>query len=434
MCENETSETIYIWKVGDIAIAWLSKKTYAKVTVVKDNRGRFHGDKVLGVTVAKDGLSDKVKWKKELCYHVETFCTKQRLWIPWTSLRLAERCRPFYGPNRVIKPKGVVTKTSPGTVKKVTKVDPLLPFNVKPDYYKTPDFNAKYDQSHQPLKQGKHANSFREFVRRGKEVFFDTYYKVLMREQTIDSRDTLDYLLQVDASTEDKFDLVIKNIMTEREIEDYLHQCWRYNYVHKRLPVNAENETGEYTPVRKVSPISWCLVCGSSDGRRRECPRCPASYHLACRKEWLVKIIHRKNPPKKQVQEEAPTISKVLSSTRTLTSSTVVPAPPRDQLPCPSCMWGPRPGYDDVVWHKLGACAWWPARVLAPGDAPARLLAAQHTARDYPLRYYGTLNHSWARSSQMVLFLPSHATRTGDCVLTQAIMDAADDYIAVYLT
>ncbi|XP_063629358.1 uncharacterized protein LOC134800749 isoform X2 [Cydia splendana] len=433
MCGNETSETIYIWKVGDVAIAWLSKKTYAKVTVVKDNRGRFHGDKILGVTVQKDA-SDKVKWKKELCYHVETFCTKQRLWIPWTALRLAERCRPFYGPSRVIKPKGVVTKTSPGAVKKITKVDPLLPFNVKPDHYKTPDFNAKYDHSHQPLKQGKHENSFREFVRRGKEMFFDTYYKVLMKEQTIESRDTLDYLLQVDASTEDKFDLVIKNIMTEREIEDYLHQCWRYNYVHKRLPANAENETGENTPVRKVAPISWCLVCGSNEGKRRECPRCPAAYHVACRKEWLVKIIHRKNPPKKQPQNEALTISKVLSSTRTLTSSTVVPAQLRDELPCPSCMWGPKPGYDDVVWHKLGACAWWPARVLAPGDAPACLLARPHQPSHYPLRYYGTLNHSWARSSQMVLFLPSHASRTGDSILTQAIMDAADDYIAVYLT
>ncbi|XP_048006713.1 histone-lysine N-methyltransferase, H3 lysine-36 specific-like [Leguminivora glycinivorella] len=90
--------------------------------------------------------------------------------------------------------------------------------------------------------------------------------------------------------------------------------------------------------------------------------------------------------------------------------------------------------YDDVVWHKLGSCAWWPARVLTPGDAPACLLARRHEPTDYPLRYYGTLNHSWARSSQMVLFLPSHATRTGDSLLAQALMDAADDYIAVYLT
>lgn len=83
-----------------------------------------------------------------------------------------------------------------------------------------------------PLKQGKYENAFKEFVRRGKEMLFDHYFFLL---QTIErDEDCLDYLLNVDASTEDKFEAVMKNIATEKEVENYLHQCWRYNFVHKQ--------------------------------------------------------------------------------------------------------------------------------------------------------------------------------------------------------
>lgn len=53
----------------------------------------------------------------------------------------------------------------------------------------------------------------------------------------------------------------------------------------------------------------------------------------------------------------------------------------------------------------------------------------------------GTLNYSWGESERMSLFLPVHASQaslaaleTRDPMLRQALLDACDDYIAVYLT
>lgn len=41
-----TSTTgIYHWKLGDVALARISKKVYAKVQVVKNEKGLFHDEK-----------------------------------------------------------------------------------------------------------------------------------------------------------------------------------------------------------------------------------------------------------------------------------------------------------------------------------------------------------------------------------------------------
>lgn len=37
--------SIYVWKVGEIALARLSRKVYAKVRVVKNEDGIFHDEK-----------------------------------------------------------------------------------------------------------------------------------------------------------------------------------------------------------------------------------------------------------------------------------------------------------------------------------------------------------------------------------------------------
>lgn len=68
-------------------------------------------------------------------------------------------------------------------------------------------------------------------------MLFDQYY-TLLQSDAFTNRDTLDYLVNVDASTEDKFEMVVKNIASEKEIENYLRQCWRYNYVHKQTSNN----------------------------------------------------------------------------------------------------------------------------------------------------------------------------------------------------
>ncbi|CAH0717826.1 unnamed protein product, partial [Brenthis ino] len=140
---------------------------------------------------------------------------------------------------------------------------------------------------------------------------------------------------------------------------------------------------------------------------------------------------HRKKPPKKAPRVTL--VEKILSSTRTICSV----RKEKESLDlCPSCMWGPKVGYDDVVWHKLGNCPWWPARVLTPGTVPSCLLSRSHSPHQWPLKYYGTLNHSWGDSNRMCLFLPKHtrALEAKDDTLRQAVLDASDDYIAVYLT
>lgn len=114
-----------------------------------------------------------------------------------------------------------------------------MPLNVNLNKLKESDLNITYDVIHTPLKQGKYEIAFKEFIRRGKEALFDQCYEYL--QQDVDhNKDCLDYLMNVDASTEDKFEMVIKSIVTEKEIENYLHQGWRYNYVRNQSDNNKD--------------------------------------------------------------------------------------------------------------------------------------------------------------------------------------------------
>ncbi|XP_053617831.1 uncharacterized protein LOC128679547 isoform X2 [Plodia interpunctella] len=381
----------------------------------------------LGITADEDG---NLQVTKELCYYTETCRTKHRLWLPYTCLHLAERSRPFYGVDK-LSPQKPTKQSNTTPRKRKFKEDHTLPLCVKPSN-RAPDLNITYDKTHTPLKQGRYENAFNEFVRQGKEMLFDHFY-YLLKNNIEENEDILDYLMNVDASTEDKFEAVIKNIVTLKEVENYLHQCWRYNFVHKAEKDSNSNDT---SPVKAAITlhISWCLVCGLDTNRLRECTNCPASYHLSCRREWLLTIIHRKNPPQK-APKQVTLVEKILSSTRTICS--VKKNDNKENLDlCPSCMWGPKVGYDDVVWHKLGTCSWWPAKVLPPGAVPSCLLAKSHSAHQWPLRYYGAENYSWGDMSRMCLFLPSHtaALRGHNPLLQKGVLDACDDYIAVYLT
>lgn len=107
-----------------------------------------------------------------------------------------------------------------------------------------------------PLKQGKFENAFKEFVRRGKEQLFDQYFE-LLKLNTQDNKDSLDFLMNVDASTEDKLELVIKNTVSEKELDNYLKQCWRYNFVQKQL-VSEPKESREMSDVTVSNGTSTC--------------------------------------------------------------------------------------------------------------------------------------------------------------------------------
>lgn len=94
---------------------------------------------------------------------------------------------------------------------------------------KTPDLNLTFDIRHLPIKVGKYENAFKEFLRRGKDMIFDEFFFLLQKDQT--RIDEWEYIMNVNASTEDKFETVIRNVMTEKEAKNYLKSCWRYNYV-----------------------------------------------------------------------------------------------------------------------------------------------------------------------------------------------------------
>ncbi|KAI5638391.1 hypothetical protein NE865_09025 [Phthorimaea operculella] len=337
--------SIYHWKLGDIALAKISQKFYAKVKVVKDEKGLFYDDKVLGI----DPKGVSIEVTEELCYYVEIIRTGAKLWLPYTSLHLAGRSRPFYGVDRPALQDKTNKIEKPAPKKRKIKEDYILPLEVKLPKQSEPCLNVTFDLRHTPLKQGRYENAFSEFIRRGKEMLFDHFYSLLERDSELNF-DVLDYVRNVDASTEDKFEEVIKNVVSEKEIDNYLHQCWRYNFVNKQKTTSMDKENKENInpsdPSSTNSAITphttWCLVCGlgASSGRLRECPACPSSFHLACRKEWLMKIIHRKNPPQKP-QKPTTLVKKILSSTRTICA---VQQDKENVELCPSCMWGPKIG------------------------------------------------------------------------------------------
>ncbi|CAG9124903.1 unnamed protein product [Plutella xylostella] len=426
--------SIYCWTLGELALARISKKVFARVRIAKNEDGIFHDDKVLGISPTPDNV-DSITVTNQLCYYVEICRSKQCLWLPYTSLQLAERSRPFYGPADKLPSPPKPLKT-PATVRKRKQIeDHTLPLSAaKLAKVTTPDLNATFDFRQLPMRQSKYENAYKEFIRRGKDMIFDQFFFLLKLDYS--RAEDLDYLLNVDASTEDKFETVIQNIMTEKEVKNYLQQCWRYNSLSResdgqsqiitKTADNSDSSTSS-SPVKPVITVhvTWCLVCGQP-GRLLPCAQCPAACHAECRKQWRVSIMHRKlagssDPPQ-------PSAVSRFSSTRQRR-----PRQPPTSAPtlCPSCEWGPRVGYGDIVWHKLGTFPWWPAKVLSPGDVPSCLLSRKHGVDEWPVLYYGELRYSWGAAARMCLFLPTHAPPRAP---TDAVLDACDDYIAVYLT
>lgn len=124
-----------------------------------------------------------------------------------------------------------------------------LPITVKPHRQKEPDLNTTYESRHAPLKQGRYENAFSDFIRRGKDMLFDQFYFMLETDEQ-NNYDTLDYLRNVNASTEDKFEMTLKNMVTEKEVENFLHQCWRFNFVQRQSMHANKDKDGSDSAVR----------------------------------------------------------------------------------------------------------------------------------------------------------------------------------------
>ncbi|KOB72363.1 putative NSD1 [Operophtera brumata] len=298
------SKGIYHWKLGDLAKARMCKKVYVRVRVVKNEKGLFFEDKVIGISCNKDG---SLAVTKELCYYVEISRTNEQLWLPYSCMHLAERSRPFYGVE--ITSPGKV-KTEPTSCKSPVKIllqkEHIVPLEEKPS--KAGTLECTTWNTEKAILE----DAFKEFVRRGKEQLFDQYFEISKQDKHL-----VDLLMNFNASTEDKLEMNSISIKSPMKPEVTVH-------------------------------ISWCLICGKGEDLH-PCTDCPASYHVSCRSKWLLTIAH---------------------------------------VYCFSY---------DLVWHKLRACSWWPAKVLPPGKVPSCLTAQPHSPHDWPLRYYGNSSSSAAR-------------------------------------
>ncbi|CAK1543421.1 unnamed protein product [Leptosia nina] len=448
---------IRCWKLGDIALGKICQKVYAKVKVVKNEDGIFYDDKVLGISTE----GDDVNITQELCYYVEILRTAECIWLPYTSMFLAERSRPFYGIDRAkqcVKRKPELTtieermedfelNNSESEVSDEEHFSDVefnsfeedgspnleyvdLEINIIPPLWVhwadagKGDQNVSYPIRDTPLMDEEFApeDPFEEFMRRHEERLFDSARKRLNQD---DNKDLLHYINNIDASTENKFNAVLSKEGTKQEIENYLFQCWKHNYEYKTKTAFPEEPSSILS-----AHINWCLVCGRGD-HLIQCSECPSSFHSKCKKNWPEHIVHRKDLQK---EDKSVVVDKILSSTRFI--CTVQENIQNKPKLCPSCIWGPSIGYDDIVWHKLGHLTWWPARVLCPSSIPSCLLSNKHTSDLWPIKYYGTLNHSWAELNRLCLFQPKHFPTFAkkDEELRRAVADASDDYVAVYLS
>lgn len=118
--------------------------------------------------------------------------------------------------------------------------DHILPMNIKKHSHTNPDLNTTYDHRHKPKLHTKYENAFKEFVRRGKEMIFDELISTTYCNNNWIKN--IKYLTNNSVPTEDKFEILIDNVLTEKEIETHLYQCWRYNSVYKEeKQENANN-------------------------------------------------------------------------------------------------------------------------------------------------------------------------------------------------
>ena len=48
-----------------------------------------------------------------------------------------------------------------------------------------------------------------------------------------------------------------------------------------------------------------------------------------------------------------------------------------------------------VVWVKLGAYRWWPAKVLHPTEVPDNIEQLKHQMGEFPIKFLGSHEYYW---------------------------------------
>ncbi|XP_059469173.1 histone-lysine N-methyltransferase, H3 lysine-36 specific isoform X2 [Neocloeon triangulifer] len=71
---------------------------------------------------------------------------------------------------------------------------------------------------------------------------------------------------------------------------------------------------------------------------------------------------------------------------------------------CFYCRDGYFPKGGDIVWAKLGSSRWWPAKVVARGQEPERLLTVKRPIGQFVVQFYGTNDYSWIPHKSTFMF------------------------------
>lgn len=126
-----------------------------------------------------------------------------------------------------------------------------------------------------------------------------------------------------------------------------------------------------YEPAKQLPPkkvkhvnVNWCFVC-STGGSLICCETCPASFHSEC----------------------------------------LGIEPPEGSYYCAECLLGTQLKYGDIVWAKMGAYRWWPAKIINPRNVPINIQTMPHQVGEFVVCFFGTHDYNWTFRSRVFQFL-----------------------------
>lgn len=111
--------------------------------------------------------------------------------------------------------------------------------------------------------------------------------------------------------------------------------------------------------------VSWCFSCNEG-GNLICCESCPAAFHAEC----------IDNPPKSD-----------------------------EQYFCYDCQSRKQLHYGDIIWIKLGAYRWWPAKISHPHTVPENIMKLSHTRGDFPVYFFGSHDYYWSHRGRVFVFV-----------------------------
>lgn len=140
--------------------------------------------------------------------------------------------------------------------------------------------------------------------------------------------------------------------------------------------------------------VSWCFSCNEG-GKLICCESCPAAFHDDC----------VDNPPKND-----------------------------EQYFCYDCRSRKQLKYGDIIWIKLGAYRWWPAKISHPHTVPENIMKLSHTRGDFPVYFFGSHDYYWSHRGRVFVFVEEDGQLKGksgssDKKFKIAVQEARQEYL-----